>query len=81
MYEINKNKLLHEQGACTGFSHELQLMMHQKFHPLAALARSIADTSPTREKNPLCAPCPWSNLYVYTPSRKQNGKSNLSGGQ
>ena len=56
MNEINKNKLLHWQGACTGFLHELQLMMYQKFHSLAALARSISDTSPTRAKTPYAHP-------------------------
>ena len=55
-------------------------MMYQKSLPLAVLARSISDTSPTRAKNPLRALCPWSNLHVYRPSRKQHGKSNLFSG-
>ena len=72
MYEMNK--LLHGQGACTGFSHSF--FLYQKSSERAQLARSI---SPTLAKIPYARPAhEASNLYVYRPWRKQNGKSNLS---
>ena len=54
MYEINK--LLHGQGACTGFSHSLFAVCIKKSHSLAVLARSISATSPTRAKIPYARP-------------------------
>ena len=47
MYEINK--LLHGQGFHTR-------CLYQKSHSLAALARSISDTSSTRAKIPHASP-------------------------
>ena len=71
MYEMNK--LLHRQGSCTGFSNSF--FLYEKSSELS-LARSI---SPTRAKIPYARPAhEASNLYVYRPWRKQNGKSNLS---
>ena len=46
MYEINK--LLHGQGGVRNFHTRC---LYQKSHSLAALARLISDTSPTRAKS------------------------------
>ena len=61
MYEMNK--LLHGQGACTGFSHSF--FLYQKSSERAQLARSRS-ISPTRAKIPYARPAhEASNLYVY----------------
>ena len=51
MYEINK--LLHGQGGVRNFHTRC---LYQKSHSLAALARLISDTSPTRAKIPHAPP-------------------------
>ena len=60
MYEINK--LLHGQGACTEFSHSLFVSEIS----LARCARSFDFWYITNScENPVRAPCPWSNLYLF----------------
>ena len=51
MYEINK--LLHGHGGVRNFHTRC---LYQKSHSLAALARLISDTSPTRAKIPYAPP-------------------------
>ena len=63
MYEINK--LLRGQGACTDVRNFHTRCLYQKSHSLAALARSISDTSPTRAKIPYAPPA-HEVIFIFT---------------
>ena len=56
--------------------------LYQKSHSLAALARSISDTSPTRAKIPYAPPAHEGNLYVlFNILQNEIIKSNFDFGQ